>query len=362
MSLFSRLFLVNALSILATLGAVFFIVGKKAASYFMGLADNYGIEPAELHEMFLQALNYGFLIAGAFSVSIACMAIWWLVKRFLNPVNQLAEQLEEISAGSFHVRADKHVIPELSLLAGSFNRMASELEKQQKLRQRLIVDVAHELKTPITNLRGTLEGIQDGLISNDAQSIQSLIHEIDRLTKLVNEILDLARLEAAKNPLVLDQTDLTSITQDAFAEFNPALERKALKYSLINWPSFTPIWCDRAKILRVYANLLSNIERYAPHGDHVQCEFSATENLYKVKISNSAPGLICEDISNLFERFYRADLSRNSEGSGLGLSIVKQLVELHGGKVGAEFNDKRLLIWFQLPMERNSDSPVTSKL
>lgn len=351
MSLFSRLFLVNTLSILATLGAVFFIVRKKAASYFMGLADKYGIEPAELHGMFLQALNYGFLIAGIFSVSVACLAIWWMVKRFVKPVNELSQQFEEISAGSFDVRAAPQSTPELAQLADSFNRMASELENQERLRRRLIVDIAHELKTPITNLRGTLEGIEDGLIQNNHASTHGLIHEVDRLTKLVNEILDLARLEAQKEPIRFSQTDLKQITRASFQEYGAKLVDKNLKCSLKGWPESAPIACDQEKVQRIYANLLSNIERYAPQGDQISCEFGACKDNYKITLSNAAPNLKNEDIENLFERFYRADLSRNSEGSGLGLSIVKQLVELHGGEVGADYRDNRLDIWFQLPRE-----------
>lgn len=351
MSLFSRLFLVNAMSILATLGAVFFIVRKKAASYFMGLADKYGIEPAELHGMFLQALNYGFLIAGVFSVSIACFAIWWMVKRFVKPVNELSRQFEEISAGSFDVRAAPQSTPELAQLADSFNKMASELENQERLRQRLIVDIAHELKTPITNLRGTLEGVEDGLIENNRNTAGDLIHEVDRLTKLVDEILDLARLEAQKEPIKISRTDLKQITRASFEEFGSTLVRKKLTCSLKSWPTSAPIACDLDKVERIYANLLSNIARYAPEGDKIECEFDACKDNYKVTLSNAAPSLKGEDIENLFERFYRADLSRNSQGSGLGLSIVKQLVELHGGAVGADYRDNRLGIWFQLPKE-----------
>lgn len=358
MSLFSRLFLVNSLSILATLGVVFFIVRKKAASYFMGLADKYGIEPAELHEMFLQALNYGFLIAGLFSVSVACFAIWWLVKRFIKPVNELSRQFEEISAGSFDVRAASQSTPELALLADSFNKMASELENQESLRQRLIVDIAHELKTPITNLRGTLEGVEDGLIKNNKKTAGGLIQEVDKLTKLVNEILDLARLEAQKEPIELARTDLKEITRASFEEFGSQLVRKKLKCCLKSWPASAPIACDPEKVERIYANLLSNIERYAPEGDRIDCEFDACSNGYKVTLSNAAPSLNGDDIENLFERFYRADLSRNSQGSGLGLSIVKQLVELHGGEVGANLRDNRLGIWFQLPKE-NLDFSIT---
>ncbi|MEM7466382.1 MAG: ATP-binding protein [Pseudomonadota bacterium] len=349
MSLFSRLFLVNTLSIVATLGAVFFIVRKKAASYFMGLADKYGIEPAELHEMFLQALNYGFLIAGLFSVSIACLIIWWLVRRFVQPVRQLSQQFEEISAGSFNVRAAAQSTPELSQLAQSFNRMANELDKQEQLRRRLIVDIAHELKTPLTNLRGTLEGIDDGLITNNQDTTRSLIYETDRLTKLVNEILDLARLEANKETISLAEEDLKSIARDSFQQFGKRLSQKRLKCLLRDWPDHVPLHCDKEKLHRVFDNLWSNIERYAPNGDRVECDFEQCDDSYKIKLSNAAPSIIQDDISNLFERFYRCDLSRNSEGNGLGLSIVKQIVELHGGEVGADYRDNRLAIWFQLP-------------
>ena len=349
MSLFSRLFLVNALSIIATLGAVFFIVRKKAASYFMGLADKYGIEPAELHEMFLQALNYGFFIAGLFSVSIACLAIWWLTRRFVKPVRELSKQFEEISAGSFEVRAASQTTPELAQLAQSFNRMANELEKQEILRQRLIVDVAHELKTPLTNLRGTLEGVEDGLITNNQDTTRSLIFEVDRLGKLVNEILDLARLEANRETIQLSQHDLKAILRDSFRLFGERLKRKKLRCTIRDWPQSVPLTCDKEKLHRVFENLWSNIERYAPEGDFVECDFETCGPNFKVKMSNAAPTLVHQDIENLFERFYRCDLSRNSQGSGLGLSIVKQIVELHGGEVGADFEDNRLGIWFQIP-------------
>ena len=349
MSLFSRLFLINSLTILATLGVVFFVVRKKAASYFMGLADKYGIEPAELHEMFLQALNYGFLIAGVFSIAIACLLIWWLVRKFVRPIEDLSRQFNEISSGGYQVRAAPQSSPELARLASSFNSMANELENQEKLRRRLVTDVAHELKTPLMNLRGTLEGIDDGLIKADRRSVFSLTQEVDRLTSLINDILDLARLEANQEPTSMTSLDLNEVLLKSLKSFDPIFTQKRLQLSLNNWPKSIAIAGDRDKLLRVFENLLSNVTRFAPYGDQIDCEYHNHQQTCMVKISNSASYLDERDIDNLFERFYRSDLSRSSEGSGLGLSIVKEIIELHGGNVGAEYRDNRFGIWFQIP-------------
>lgn len=349
MSLFGRLFLINSLSILATLGVVFFIVRKKAASYFMGLADHYGIEPAELHEMFLQALNYGFFVAGLVCISAACLMIWWLARQFIQPIDDLSRQFREISSGSYAVRAAPQRSPELARLANSFNSMANELEKQETLRRRLVTDVAHELKTPLTNLKGTLEGIDDGLIQIDACTFESLTQEVDRLTNLVNEILTLARLEAEQDTPDIRIYDLKDILQKSIKSFHPRFASKDLCISLKGFPDTLRIHCDREKVFRIFDNLLSNVIRFAPAGDQIECEFKQLGSDFTIKISNSAENLAARDIENLFERFYRCDLSRSSEGSGLGLSIVKELVELHHGKVGAEYADNRFGIWFQFP-------------
>ena len=352
MSLFSRLFLINALSILATLSMVFFVVRRKAASYFMNLADKYGIEPAELHEMFLQALNYGFLIAGALSISIACFVLWWLVRQLLVPIDDLSRQFEEISAGSFDVRAADQSVPELAQLARSFNTMANQLENHENLRRRLVADVAHELKTPLTNLKGTLEGIEDGLIDLGPETLLSLSQEVERLTKLVNDILDLARLEAEQDKAVLRMLDLNALLDKVINAFSPCFIQKRLQLSLGDVADNMHIEGDEEKLLRVFENLFSNAVRFAPEGDQIDCEMKNDGDEITVKIANSAPSLQVREIDNLFERFYRGDLSRSTKGSGLGLAIVKELIELHGGQIGAENRDKRFGIWFRIPTRK----------
>ena len=319
----------------------------------MGLADHYGIAPAELHQMFLQALNYGFLIAGIFSISIVCVLIWWLVRKFVNPINDLSAQFKKISNGSYHVRAAPQSTPELAQLAGSFNTMANELEKQESLRRRLIADVAHELKTPLTNLKGTLEGIDDGLIQANADTLLSLTQEVDRLTKLVDEILDLARLESNRNHSQFTTLDLKAILLKSIKSFRPIFERKHLRVKLDSWPKNVRMIGDENKIYRVFENLFSNTCRFAPTGDRIICKFATCQASFVVKISNTAPEHVERDIDNLFQRFYRCDLSRSSEGSGLGLSIVKELIELHGGSVGATYGDNVITIWFRIPTIQN---------
>ena len=349
MTLFNRLFVINAVTILATLSVVFLVVRNKAASYFMGLADKYGIEPAELHGMFLQALNYGFLVAGLFSISLACLLIWWLVRQFINPIEDLSRQFKEISTGSYKVRAAAQPAPELAQLANSFNSMANELEKQENLRRRLVTDVAHELKTPLMNLRGTLEGIGDGLIKAGPETVLSLTQEVDRLSRLINGILDLARLEAKQETTEITTLDLNEVLLKSLKSFKPVITQKHLQLSLKDWPKNVEVAGDKEKLQRVFENLLGNATRFAPHGDRIDCECKNLDQACTVKISNSASHLVEQETDNLFERFYRCDLSRSSEGAGLGLSIVKEIIELHGGRVGADYRDNRFEIWFQIP-------------
>jgi signal transduction histidine kinase len=277
-------------------------------------------------------------------------------RRILDPLTRMTTITGEIAAGEFSARVPVATADEVGRLARAFNRMAENLEKIEYLRRSLMIDVAHELRTPLTNIRGYLEALNDGVLPPAPETLSLLQDETLRLVQLVEDVLALARADAAGSQLQLTAVDLKAMVENTVATFAPALTRKSLTVSLHAFASPPPIHADRDRLARVLRNLTDNAIQYAPQGTVV--EITASEHVGTVDIvfSNVATDVLPEDLPYLFERFYRGEKSRSRRhgGAGIGLSIVKALVEAHGGKVYADLADGAIHIGFTLPFAEDT--------
>jgi signal transduction histidine kinase len=351
--LIHKLLAINLIIIGFVMAVVWLSIDTLAAGYFVELMDKYHISPEPAHAMFVSSVHRYLIWACLAAVVLAALLSFWMLRRVLSPLTRMTVTTREIAAGDFSSRVHDKANDEVGELAQAFNRMAGSLEKIEKLRRTLMVDIAHELRTPLTNIRGYLEALDDQLVPPSQQTFGLLQNETRRLAQLVEDVLQLARADAAQGHLDREPTDIGAMLDKTLQTFVPGLTQKAIAYTVDNDSESPIVQADPARIARVLRNLVDNAVRYTPEGGTLAIRLTTADKSLTVAFTNDSREIVPEDPSFLFERFYRGEQSRSRElgGAGIGLSIVKELVTAHGGTVGAEQLDGRIRIWFSLPLD-----------
>jgi len=286
------------------------------------------------------------LVAGLASVGLAVV----MGRMLAAPLREIGAAARRIADGDYAARVPRDGPEELASLADSFNQMAAALQEQEEMRRDFIANAAHELRTPLTNLQGYLEALRDGVIVADRSTYESLWDEAERLVRLSRSLDALAEGDAATSSPDLEPIDLAAAVRSAVELAQPAIERAGLKLSVAVPPTL-PARANADHLAQVLANLLSNAVRYTPRGGMVSVQAERRPGDLLVSVANSGETIPADDLERVFERFYRVEKSRDTArgGAGIGLAIVKQLVEAGGGRVGAESSEGRTSFWFSLP-------------
>jgi signal transduction histidine kinase len=318
------------------------------ASTFDRLMAQHGAAATLSSAMFNQSVTRVLLAASglAFAGSLALAIV--LGRWIERPLDELASAARRIAAGSYDARVRRPAAPELASVADSFNQMTESLADQERQRRELILNFAHELRTPLTNLHGYLEALQDGVVAPEPAIFGALQGEVARLMRLSRSLDALAAgVEPQHRP---EELDLVALLR-AVAELSRArLERRAVRL-VIDVPARLPVLGDPDSLAQVVGNLLQNAARYTPARGTVWLSATRQRESTLVSVTNTGPGIPPDDLPHVFERFYRVEKSRAVErgGAGIGLAIVKQLVEAVGGQVGAESEGGLTRVWFRLP-------------
>lgn len=279
-------------------------------------------------------LLLGLIIAFAVSVALA----WFLSRRILAPVQTLRTAVQKLGAGDLTQRVEVTDQGDLGELASAFNGMANALQHMNHLQRQMIADIAHELRTPLSNIRGYIEAVRDKVLEPDEETIATLDGEAILLSRLVDDLQELSIVEAGQMALERQPEDLTELvihTTDAMATAaaarNVRLERKMADVLPL-------VSMDYHRISQVLRNLLDNALSHTGEGGCVTVETSRAGDWVQVSVSDTGGGIEPEDLPYVFDRFYRVDKSRtrSTGGSGLGLTISKGLVEAHGGTMRVE--------------------------
>jgi signal transduction histidine kinase len=316
----------------------------------MDLMVRAGDSAAHAQTMYDQSVRT-VLIAAIVVAALASIGIAIVLGRMLaRPLREVGAAARRIAEGDYAARVPREGPEEIASLADSFNQMAMALEEQERMRRDFIANAAHELRTPLTNLQGYLEALRDGVMVADRATYESLHEEADRLVRLSRSLDALAEGDAATSPPELQSIDLVTAVRAAIDLAQPALDRAGLRVSL-DAPATLPAQANADHLAQVLANLLSNAVRYTPRGGMVAVKVERRPNDLLVSIANTGEPIPSEDLDHVFERFYRVEKSRDRArgGAGIGLAIVKQLVEAGGGRVGAESIDGQTRFWFSLP-------------
>jgi two-component system sensor histidine kinase BaeS len=348
-----KLLAINIVVIGFVMVLVWIAIDTLAAGYFVTLMEKYNISPKPAHAMFISAIHRYLLWASLAAVVFAVVLSYLMMRRVLAPLTQMNEISSEIAAGNFALRVPASTQDEVGQLARAFNRMSESLEKIENLRRNLMIDVAHELRTPLTNIRGYLEALNDGVLPPSADTLSLLQDETQRIVQLVEDVLQLAKADAARDNLKLESADLRLLVVEALDAFarNFADKAIAVKFSA---PDTVLLLADQNRLTRVFRNLTDNAAKYTPRNGNVTVRVESDTQMARVHYINSIDTLLPGDLPHIFERFYRGEKSRSRQhgGAGIGLAIVKELVEAHKGKVSAQRMDDNLLqILIELPLE-----------
>jgi len=289
-------------------------------------------------QILFKKMGLYFIWGGLIAVAIALAITFFLSRRILAPVRTLTSAAKRLGRGDFSQRVHVKDRSELGELANTFNSMASDLERAEQLRQNMVADVAHELRTPLSNIKGYLEAICDGVTKPDADTIRSLDEEATLLSRLVDDLQELSLAEASKLKLICQPDDIAELIKKTVAGVQPQATAKGLLVSTELPDELPPANIDSHRISQVLRNLLENAVAHTTNGDSITITVKQQGNYLEVAVVDTGAGISAKDLPNIFERFYRVDKSRAraTGGTGLGLTIAKRLVEVHGGKIEIE--------------------------
>lgn len=254
------------------------------------------------------------------------------------PLSKLAEGAKAIGEQDLSRRVEVEGSDEIQEVAQAFNEMADKLAEAETLRQNLLADVAHELRTPMTVLQGNLRAILDGVYALEEAEIVRLYDQTRHLTRLVNDLHELALAEAHELPLTMAAVDLAGLVKETQAVFEPLADEAGVGLRVELLGRLPMVQGDGARLRQALYNLLSNALKYSPAGSSITIQLEQTNAEVQLRVCDTGQGLAPEHVAHVFDRFYRADKarSRDTGGTGLGLAIVRAIVEGHSGRVTVE--------------------------
>ena len=289
-------------------------------------------------EQFIMSLRHSLLLAGGGMLLIGAGVSYYLARSIATPVIDLNRAVNAVASGNLDTAVIVESKDEVGQLAMAFNTMTAKLKSNTVLRQRFLAGVAHELRTPLTILKANLEGIADGVITPEAEQMNSLIEEVDRLTKMVGEIRDLSLLEAGQLQPEFGLLDITQLLRQIVGKSKPLASEKNINLHIATDDRLPAVWADADMVNQMVYNLVLNAIKYTPEGGQITILAAAESGVVEITVTDTGIGIAQDETEHVFDYFYRVDSSRSkaSGGTGLGLALVKQMVLAHGGKIKAE--------------------------
>ena len=310
-------------------------MGTMMNNSMMGGSDSMSQLFIDFRAGFNEALMYAALTA-----MIAALSLSFLFSRnVVAPVLAMSHATQRIADGRYDERVQVIGADELAGLAMRFNQMAERLDQVESMRRRLIGDVSHELRTPLTAIKGSMEGLMDGILPATEETFQQIHAEAARLNRLVDDLQELSRVEARAYQLDIRPLDVSTLSRTVTKRLAPHAESKRITLELELAPNLSHVLADEDRALQVLTNLTGNALQYTPEGGRITISAKRIGDEVKISVRDTGTGIPPDHLSRIFDRFYRVDKSRSRQaggGSGIGLTIARALVEAHGGRIWVE--------------------------
>jgi len=290
-----------------------------------------------LERTFLHSTRRALWFAGLAALAVAILLSLFLLRQLTRPLHRLDAATRRIARGEFGEPVGIHTADEIGRLARSFDEMSASLAEAERTKRRMIADVSHELRTPLAAVRSALEGLRDGLIEPTPDTLAALHDKILLTTRLVRDLHQLSLADAGRLSIHPYPCHVGELVESIVETIGVQLEDSNVRLDRKIPIGLPPIVVDRQRIEQVLLNLLANAIRHTPESGMISIAATSRDEGVLVSVCDSGPGLTEDDLRHVFDRFYRADDARTSDGgAGLGLSIAKALVDAHGGRIWAE--------------------------
>ncbi len=302
---------------------------------------------------FNEALTYAALAAMLVAVALS----FFFTRSVIAPVSAMSLATQRIADGRYDERVQVNGADELAQLAARFNQMAEKLNQIESMRRRLIGDVSHELRTPLTAIKGSMEGLMDGVLPSNNETYQQIHAEADRLNRLVNDLQELSRVEARAYELDIRPLDVSALVRTVTKRLATHATSKRISLDFELTPGLPHVLADEDRAVQVLTNLTGNALQYTPEGGRITISAKRIDHEIQISVHDTGIGIPPEHLLHIFDRFYRVDKSRSRQsggGSGIGLTIARAFVEAQGGQIGVESKGDGLgsTFTFTLPIEK----------
>lgn len=288
---------------------------------------------------FLRSVSMSAVIGGSLAGAVALVMGSLLFFQVTRPMRQLVRAAHGIAAGDLSQRVPLASDDEIGEVARSFNTMAESLQRMEQQRQNMVADIAHELRTPLSVIQSNVEAMLDGVLPARPEELESIHQETILLNRLIGDLRTLSLVEAGQLALDKQPIELSEVVARVAEKYRLRAKELGAALSVEIEPRLPHVLADAARVEQVLANLVENALRYGvTSGGHVTLGARTVPGGVEAWVKDTGPGIASEDLPHVFERFWRSEKSRNRQtgGSGIGLALVKQLVESHGGRVSVE--------------------------
>jgi two-component system sensor histidine kinase BaeS len=294
---------------------------------------------AQLYVDYRAGFNEALAFAVLAAILVAVLLSLFFSRSVIAPLRAMATSSQRIADGHYDERVHVRGVDELAQLAERFNRMAAKLEQVESMRRRLIGDVSHELRTPLTAIKGSMEGLMDGILPAEAATYEQIHAEAERLNRLVDDLQELSRVEAGAYELELRPVDVSSMAQTVMKRLGRQFESRHISLALELEPDLPRVLADEDRTLQVLTNLAGNALQYTSDGGNVMISAKRSNGEVQISVRDTGIGIGPEHLEHIFDRFYRVDKSRSrlaGGGSGIGLTIARALIEAQAGRIWVE--------------------------
>ena len=277
------------------------------------------------------------ILTGIAAAVLALAMVQFLAHGMTYPLREMATAARAMAQGDYARRVTATSRDEVGELARAFNEMSRQLDEVDRLRRDLVANASHELRTPLGALRAQLENIVDGVEAPATAAIEAALGQVERLGDLVEQLLDLSKLESGAVPLELAEIRAEELLDRVAAEWQEQAGLRGVRIELEPDSPHLVLRVDEDRMRQVLANLVANAIRHSPDAGRVLLRAHADGAATRLEVSDEGPGIAADDLERVFERFYRSDRGRSADagGAGLGLAIARWIVELHGGTIHA---------------------------